>query len=270
MAPYLFEIGGFQVGTYGLMMAFGFLFSGWLLSRELGRLGSEPEYAWEFVLVTAVCGVVGARGLAIIETAGETGGTVWQQIFSRGGLTWQGGFALATVGSLLFLRWRKLSLVRMADVNAPMLFLGYAFGRGGCQLSGDGCYGIHTDLPWGMDYAAGVVKPEELGITAPVHPTPLYEIIYSLAGFLLFWFWLRKKPLPAGARIALYLVVSSIGRFLVEFIRLNVAYGGLSLAQWLSVGTFVAGGLWLFFLRGRPPDDPSPVRYGARASTTTT
>ena len=263
MAPYVFEVFGFKVGSYGLMMACGFLFTGWLLSRELRRLGYLAEYAWEVVLAAAVFGVLGARALAIIEDPGDPGASLWELLFSRGGLTWQGGFAPGAAGVLLVLRWRKIPLGMIADVCAPLLALGYAFGRGGCHLSGDGCYGIHTDLPWGYDYANGIVTPADLGLLAPVHPTPIYEIIYSVAGFAILWFWLRKKPLPRGFRIALYLVFAAVSRFLIEFIRVNDRYAGLSLAQWLSVAMFVGGVVWLVLIRNRPPaDDHAPPGGG--------
>lgn len=277
MCPYLFEIGGFQLGTYGLMMALGFLVNGWLLSRELRRRGKSPEAAWEFTLGAAIGGVLGARLLAVFETIWDYSDRGiplpdWTDLFfSQGGLTWYGGFIGGALGAIVVIKWRRLGLVEMCDATSPLLMLGYGFGRGGCQLSGDGCYGVATDLPWGMAYPHGIVPVDH-----PVHPTPVYEILYSVAGFALFWFWLRKKPLPRGALFAIYLVYTGLLRVLVEFIRVNERYWpsfeggfhiertpyrpglehefhGLSLSQWVGVALLLWGAAWLvrLFLRAR-------------------
>ena len=270
MYPYLFEIGSFKLGTYGLMMALGFLVTGWLLTYELRRRGLAPELAWEVILGGAIGGVLGARLLAVGESVWDNVqrgvDTDWSALFfSQGGLTWYGGFAGGTLGVLIVIWWRHLRLVDIADANAGLLMLGYAFGRGGCQLSGDGCYGIATHLPWGMGYPNGIV-PTPPGVL--VHPTPVYEILYSVAGFALMWFWLRHKRLPRGGLFAIYLVYTGILRFVVEFIRVNERYWpsfedgfhiertpyfagledkfrGFSLSQWVGLALFLWGVLWI-------------------------
>lgn len=248
MIPYLGEPFGIPIGSYGVMMALGFLVSGWFLARELRRRDLNPEIAWEIVLAGAIGGVVGARSLAILESLEDFDHYSWTEVLlSRGGLTWYGGFLGGAIGVIIVLVWRRLSVVTICDAASPELLLGYAFGRGGCQLSGDGCYGIATDLPWGMAYPKGIVPTME-----HVHPTPLYEIVYSLVGFAFFWLWLRKQPLPRGAMFAIYLVYSSILRFLVEFIRINERYAGLSLSQWVGIVGFVWGTAWIIaILRGK-------------------
>lgn len=294
MCPYLFEIGGFQFGTYGLMMALGFLVCGWLFSRELRRRGKAPEIAWEITLGAAIGGVLGARLLAVAETVWDYADRgialpAWTDLFfSQGGLTWYGGFAGGAVGAILVIWWRKLNLLEMCDATSPLLMLGYGFGRGGCQLSGDGCYGIATDLPWGMAYPEGIVPT-----VVPVHPTPIYEILYSVAGFSLFWFWLRHRTLPRGALFAIYLMFTGLMRVLVEFIRINERYWpsfeggfhiertpyrpglehefhGLSLSQWVGLALFLWGTVWVVWLfrkAGRTADrgPGAEARRGAGA-----
>ncbi len=263
MCPYLLEVGGFQIGTYGLFMAAGFLVCGLLLARELERRGYDPEFAWELVIVAALTGVMGARLFAALEEFDLLLSDPLGTLITRGGLTWYGGLIVATPACVALIRFRKLPLLAVMDAVAPLLLLGYAFGRGGCQVSGDGCYGHATSLPWGMTYDGGLVPAGE-----PVHPTPLYEIIYSVAGFAVLWFWLRLRDLPRGSLFALFFFYSAVARFLVEFLRLNARYWfsfadgprvitsypdlhgaadlvGLSLSQWISIGLFLLGAIWL-------------------------
>ncbi len=277
MCPYLFEVGGFQVGSYGLLMALGFLVTGFLLAREMPRRGMEGDWAWEIVLAAAVGGVVGARLLAVAEDIPALLADPFDTLFARGGLTWYGGF-IGGAGSVLFVFWRrKLSFVTMADLTAPLLLLGYGFGRMGCHVSGDGCYGVPTDSFLGMAFPHGIVPTD-----IPVHPTPLYELAYSVLGFAVLWYVLLPRRLPRGLLFATYLVYSSVARFAVEFIRRNTHYwfsfeggphlevnhyrppgfesfAGFSLSQWLSIALFLWGAFWLLQIARRPRfDEPQP------------
>jgi phosphatidylglycerol:prolipoprotein diacylglycerol transferase len=121
------------------------------------------------------------------------------------------------------------------------LALGYAVGRLGCQLSGDGDYGIRTSGWWGMSYATGVVPtlPGEL-----VYPTPLFESsIALLVLWVLSWVEVRSTVLSGRfQRFGLYLVLISIERFFVEFLRPNVkVLSNFSEAQIIAVGLAVFG-----------------------------
>jgi len=125
------------------------------------------------------------------------------------------------------------------DATAPALAVGYAIGRIGCQLAGDGCYGIPTDLPWGMAYPQGVVPPLE-----KVHPTPVYETLMGLMIFGLLWGMRKRFPQP-GLAFCLYLVLAGLAHFLVEFIRRNPKLlWGLSDDQLISLGMMGMGLIW--------------------------
>ena len=102
----------------------------------------------------------------------------------------------------------------MLDVAAVPLAAGYAIGRIGCQLAGDGDYGIPWDGPWAMAYPNGTVPTTE-----EVHPTPVYETITMLLVAALLWRW-RHRWRP-GTLFALYLILAGAERFLVEFVRRN-------------------------------------------------
>jgi phosphatidylglycerol:prolipoprotein diacylglycerol transferase len=128
-------------------------------------------------------------------------------------------------------------------VVAPAVAIGLGIGRIGCQLSGDGDYGIATTLPWGMSYPHGVVPTTER-----VHPAPVYEAVACFAIFAYLWRQ-RRQVACAGNLAGQYLIVAAIVRFLIEFVRRNPSWlAGLTTAQWMSVGAALLG---LLLVRGR-------------------
>ncbi|MBI2503499.1 MAG: prolipoprotein diacylglyceryl transferase [Candidatus Latescibacteria bacterium] len=147
--------------------------------------------------------------------------------------------------------WRnRTPLVPVLDASAPALAIGYAIGRIGCQLAGDGDYGVPTELPWGMAYPNGVVPTLE-----KVHPTPVYETLGGLLLFGILWKMPRSMQRP-GLAFCLYLVWAGSARFLVEFIRLNPrVLWGLTAAQLISLGLIGIGGIWGSWLLMRSAPD---------------
>jgi phosphatidylglycerol:prolipoprotein diacylglycerol transferase len=148
---------------------------------------------------------------------------------------------------LIWARRRDFLNLQLLDIAGPCLALGYAVGRIGCQVSGDGDYGKAWDGPWAMGYPDGVV-PTAPGET--VHPTPIYETLTMGLVALVLW-KLRDRTRP-GVLFALYLVCAGAERFLVEFLRRNddVALG-LTAPQIESFVLFVAGAVWLAVVRRR-------------------
>ncbi len=130
----------------------------------------------------------------------------------------------------------------MLDLAAPGAALGYGVGRIGCLLSGDGDYGINTTLPWGVHMAKNALVPPNPS-SALVQPTPVYELLFSILVFWLLW-ELGKKSKPVGWITGLYLVLAGIGRFLVEFVRINpklYVHNTLSNAQVAAIASSVVG-----------------------------
>ena len=152
----------------------------------------------------------------------------------------------------MFQGWSaKIGGLRTLDLAAPAAAIGYGIGRIGCFLSGDGCYGIPTKLPWGMSFPNGI-EPT----LVRVHPTPLYELA---AGLLIGrWLWWRGgKPYRTGAIVGEYLVLTGVARFLVEFVRRNPKIlWGLSNAQLASAGSAMAGVALIWWAATRPETGP--------------
>jgi phosphatidylglycerol:prolipoprotein diacylglycerol transferase len=127
----------------------------------------------------------------------------------------------------------------LVDLAATPLALGYAIGRIGCQVSGDGDYGKAWDGPWAMAYPHGT-KP----IETPVQPTPIYETLAM--GFVAYLLWRLRDRYQPGALFCIYLVLAGAERLLVEFIRRNDrVLVGLTEAQLISIAMIAAGAAWL-------------------------
>ena len=232
---------GISIKTFGVMFALGFLACGGLVARRLRELGRSPDWSYEIVFAALIGGVVGARVYYLIQNYSTVKGNLLGSIFSGSGLVWYGGAIGGAIGVIGWMRWRDALELRMLDMCATALTLGYAIGRIGCQVSGDGDYGIRSTLPWAMGYPHGTV-PTPPGVR--VQPTPIYETVtmclltYALCK-------LRDRVRP-GVIFALYLLGSGLERFLVEFVRRNSEVAiGLTAPQLESVGLFIIGLAWL-------------------------
>ena len=163
---------------------------------------------------------------------------------------------------VVWARWRGFLGMHLLDVAAFGLPIGYAVGRIGCQISGDGDYGRATDVPWAMAYPDGVVPTTE-----EVHPTPIYEtLIMGTAGLVL---WHLRDAVRPGGLFALYLVIAGIERFVIEFWRRNEDVAlGLTAAQLESLVLLAAGIAFILWLRGRGGLFLSEARRPAPRSAT--
>ena len=233
------ELGPLTLQTFGLCFALAFLGAGTLLGKRLVELGKPVDWAYEIGFSALIGGIVGARLNYMAEHWDEVSEDLLGNVFSGSGLTWYGGAVGGAIGVFLWAWYRGYLTTALLDMSAPALALGYAIGRIGCQLSGDGDYGQEWDGPWAMAYPDGTVPTDE-----EVHPTPVYETL--VMGGVAFGLWRLRNRLTGGLLFALYLVLSGLERFLVEFIRRNEDVAiGLTEAQLISVVMVIAGGLWL-------------------------
>jgi len=265
MYPFI-HIGSFQLGTFGLLLWLAAVCGTVVLHRNFMRNGVDAD-ALNVVALVTLSGIIGAKLWHELQNPAELA-AAWHQILSPGlhhpvdvllaflhwfqaGFAWFGGM-LAGV-AMLMIQGRKarfkgalegtqgppVGAWRMLDLAAPAAALGYGVGRIGCLTSGDGDYGIPTTLPWGVH-----MRPDALVPTRDlVQPTPVYELLFSLLVFWILW-ELGKRHKPIGWLTGLYLILSGIGRFLVEFVRINprIYFGGtMSNAQVAALGSVIVG-----------------------------
>ena len=232
--------------------------------RKLQKL--DP---YTVVAVVAFAGIVGAKIWHIIDTPADRPTAEMLHSFGalvswfRGGFAWFGGFVAGIAALLLIARQNGINMLTMLDLSSPAAAVGYAVGRIGCLISGDGDYGKPTTLPWGMAFPDGLVPttqtcgqaidalhPHGWPASCAVHPTPIYEFV---ACVLICWYiWRRaSRPVAPGVIVGEFLVLFGIERFLVEFIRINPRIlWGMSNAQVAALLTVLAGVVMLVVARG--------------------
>lgn len=265
MFPVLFRIGSFEVTSFGLMMFLSFLTGAWLLGRQLQRYGLPKDYAWDMLAWIAVGGILGAKlwylGLHMEDLLANP----VRELTSRGGLVWYGGLVGGVTAYYFQVKAKRLPMAVMYDGTAPALAAAYAVGRMGCFLVGDD-YGRYTESWVGMSFPEGAPPTtagqlREWGSTIPaaipdaqivtVHPTQLYEVALGLVMFVILWN-VGKRSLRTGQLFSLFLILYSIERFFIEFVRAkgDRVIAGLSTSQIASILLFIVG-TWLWSHRGR-------------------
>lgn len=265
MYPYL-NFGSWHVGTFGLLLWLAAVCATIVLHYNFKRNGVDAD-ALNVVALSVVAGILGAKlwhelqdpamirqGLHV-ETL-RAGGNVFLGFLHwfQTGFAWFGGL----IASIAVLMWqgrvsrfkgqlqgtqgKRVGSLRMLDLAAPAAAIGYGVGRIGCLLSGDGDYGINTTLPWGVHMAKDALVPPNPP-NALVQPTPIYELLFSILVFWILW-KLGERHKPIGWLTGMYLLLTGIGRFLVEFVRINPKlYFGhtMSNAQVAALGSVLAG-----------------------------
>jgi phosphatidylglycerol:prolipoprotein diacylglycerol transferase len=250
---------GITLQTFGLCLGAAFIVCGVLTARYLKEVGKPVDWAYEFVFAALIGGIAGARLWWVAENWSQAKGDLLGSLFGGSGLVFHGG-ALGGAIAVLGWSWRRGWLDgRTLDMGAAPLAAGYAIGRIGCQLAGDGDYGIPWNGPWAMAYPHGTVPT-----TIPVHPTPVYETI--VMGLVTVLLWRLRHRFRPGTLFALWAVLAGVERFLIEFIRRNDhVLAGLTQPQLVSIAMVLAGGAWLATHRGlEPAQAPVPPPRAAR------
>lgn len=254
-----FQVGPLVIRWYGILMAAAIVVGLWLGHRQARREGLPAD---DFIAVaqwSILAGLVGARLYEVAfnwDYYGRFPGkivAVWE-----GGLAVHGGLILGPlVGAWLSRRWH-LPVLRGLDVAAPSLALGQAIGRWG-NFFNEEAFGRPTDLPWRL-YISPAQRPLGLGQAEYFHPTFLYESLWDLGLFAVL-VWGLRAPLHArpGALFFAYVGLYSVGRFLIESLRLDSFWlGPFRVAQLASVaGVVLALAALLLPRRGAPRGAPS-------------
>ena len=240
------HLGPLELKTFGICFALAFLAAGAVLGRRLREIGRPGDWSYEIIFAGLVGGVVGSRIDYLAQNWDAVSHDLVGNLFSGSGLVWYGGAVGGAIGVVLWARRRDFVSLALLDLTAVPLALGYAIGRIGCQLSGDGDYGVASGVPWAMSYPHGTVPT-----TQEVHPTPVYETVAMGLIALVLWQW-RDRFRPGGL-FGAYLVLAGLERLLVEFIRRNdEVVAGLTLPQLVSLAMIAAGAALLASLRREP------------------
>ena len=243
------DLGPITLKTFGLAFALAFIAIGALAARRFKELSKPTDWAYEIAFAALLGGLVGSRLYFVVQNYDAVKHDLLGNLFSGSGLVWYGGVLGGAIAVVLWARWRGMLNLGLLDFAAPLLALGYAIGRIGCQVSGDGDYGIRSSLPWAMGYPHGTV-PTPPGVT--VQPTPIYETLAM--GLVALWLWRARDRYRPGILFAFYLVLAGVERLLVEFIRRNKeVFAGLTAAQLESLGLLIAGLLCLVLAARRGP-----------------
>jgi phosphatidylglycerol---prolipoprotein diacylglyceryl transferase len=226
------------IPTFGVIVAIAAAVATYVAIRvvrsyeELDRLPSQSHSTvWDIALVSTLAGIIGARVFDIFDNADRFLADPLSMILTRTGFSIYGGLCFGILAGVIFVKRRSIPVIPMLDATAPSIMLGYGIGRLGCQISGDGDWGIAANMAlkptwlpnwlWAQTYdgnIAGVV------ITPPgVYPTPIYEIGMALAVALGLWLLRFHKHRP-GYLFSLFLLFAGFERILIEKIRVNVRY----------------------------------------------
>ncbi|MBB5331027.1 prolipoprotein diacylglyceryl transferase [Tunturiibacter gelidoferens] len=261
MFPYI-DIGPIHLGTFGLLLWLAAVAATVVLHKNFVRNGVDAD-ALNVVAFVVIAGVLGAKAWHELQNPADLYAAFrqivapgWSRPFAvamdflhwfQAGFAWFGGM----LAGIAMLMWQGTmakpdgltsgkAAVRMLDLATPAAAIGYGVGRIGCLTSGDGDYGINTTLPWGVHMAKNALvlptPPDAL-----VQPTPVYEFLFAMGLAWLLW-QLGRKARPLGWMTGLYLLLSGVARFLVEFVRVNPRlYWGMSNAQVAALGSVVVG-----------------------------
>jgi phosphatidylglycerol:prolipoprotein diacylglycerol transferase len=232
MYPVLFRIGGFEVTSFGAMVAIAALVGLWLFRRELRRR-RLPDEAADSAIAGLLGGLAGAKLLYVFEHMAEA--RVWDLLTDRGGMSWFGGLAGGLGAGLLMMVVKRWPVIPVLSAATPALALGHLLGRIGCFLVGDD-YGRPTSLPWGVAFPEGLPP-----IDVPVHPTQLYEAAFLAPVTWLLIRW-RRQGVADRVVIGRYLVLTAAFRFALEFLRLNTrVLGPLTVAHLFALAAVAVG-----------------------------
>jgi len=245
-----FQLGSVPIYWYGVLVAVGLLAGLWTAGRRAPLSGIRSETVIDLGPWLILGTIVGARGLYVLSYWREdfAGRSLWHIFNIRGGgLVFYGGLIGASLACILYVRFKKLPLWKVADVLAPSIALGHSFGRIGCLMNGC-CFGRACDLPWAIRF-----PDDHPTHGAYVHPTQIYESILNLGLYAaLAWLYRRKKF--DGQIFSSYLISYAVLRGIVEIFRGDYPAGSpfsrATPGQMLSIPIFAAGVLLWWLLSG--------------------
>lgn len=240
----LFEILGYNVYSYGLMIAIGVIVAGYMFTKRAEKLGYDEDSIFNLIVIAVICGVLGGKLLFIITEFKDIIKNPSILLNFGEGFVIYGAIILGALSIYLYCKKKKWNIMKIFDCVAPGVALAQGFGRIGCFLAGC-CYGAETTEKLGVVFPHNSLAPAGV----PLYPTQIYSSVFdfSLAIFLI---WYSKRSKVDGHVFSLYAIIYSVGRFLVEFLRNDPrgSVGALSTSQFIAIFTFVFG-LAVYFIQ---------------------
>lgn len=240
MYPILFKIGSLSIHSYGVMVAIAFLVGIFVSIYYAKKEGIKEQIILDLAIYVIIVAIAGSRCFYVLGQWDQYKNNL-VEIFmvQKGGLVFLGGFLLALLTIILYSKRKGIPLLKLFDILAPGVALGYAIGRIGCFLNGC-CFGLPAKVSWALRFPAGSLAysyfPGER-----IHPTQLYSSASMFLVFLILVFLYRSKKFD-GQVFFLGIIFYPVYRFLVEFLRYSpIHWGGFTPSQWIVVFLFVFG-----------------------------
>lgn len=234
----LLTIGPFTIYGYGLMIAIGIMAAYLVGEYRAKKKGLNPDYIFYYVIWCVIGGFLGSKLLYFITDIKNIIKDPSIILSLSDGWVVYGGIIGGIVSAIIYSKLKKINFLAYFDLLIPSVALAQGFGRIGCQFAGC-CYGHETHSPIGVVFHESLYAPNGVSLV----PTQLISSGLNFIHFLvLIWFAKRKKA--DGQVGALYLILYSIGRFILEYFRgdlLRGSVGTLSTSQFISIFTVIAG-----------------------------
>ncbi|MFC1475255.1 prolipoprotein diacylglyceryl transferase [Candidatus Zixiibacteriota bacterium] len=258
MLPELFQIGSLPIRAYGLMLAISFFLGVWYVKKITQRDNKPFEIYLTIAYIMILGGVIGARLFYVLFHLGEFSGHWFDSInpfsgseFGIAGLNLYGGVIVAVVGTYVYCRFKKISILEVFDYFSPTLGIGLAFTRIGCFLNGC-CFGTPTELPWGISFPFGSIPYSIFGNTH-LHPSQIYSSLYGVLLFVLMHYMMKRKKFT-GQLVAVLFMIEALFRFIIEYVRYYENAMFIQIGSWqptynhlMSISLFLLGlGIYLW------------------------
>lgn len=263
MYPEIVKIGPVVIRAYGIMLFISFLAGLFYVRLRAKTKNLNADFVTNLAFLVIFCAIIGARLFYVFYHWSEFSGNLLDIInpFGSGGtigiagLNLYGGLVAAIGGGLIYIWIKKAPFWTTMDLFAPPLALGTFFTRIGCFLNGC-CFGKTCSLPWGIHFPEGSIPYSIFGNQA-IHPTQIYMSLYGLIMFIVL-ILLEKRKHFAGMIFAVWLMMESAFRFMIEFVRYyeqamipNFFGTELTYNHIVAVIFFIAGLALFLILRNR-------------------
>jgi prolipoprotein diacylglyceryl transferase len=270
-------VGWFPIRGYAMCILAGIVVAVWITQRRLAKRGGEPGQVLDVAVWAVPFGIVGGRLYHVISSPqayfGEGGHPLNALKIWEGGLGIWGGLALGILGIWIGCRRTGVRFLDFLDSAAPGVAVAQAIGRFGNYFNNE-LYGAATNLPWGLeihcfDQAAGAAVTclnSATNVKGTFQPTFLYESLWCLLIALVLVRVDRRFSLARGQIGALYGMLYTLGRGVIEMVRIDDANYvlGLRLNVWTSVIVFAGSAFayWRLGLRGKAADEQATETAG--------